>query len=596
MYRHIFGFFSALRLAVILLVSLAIVLAVGTIYESLYDAETARYYIYGTWWFISLLALLGLNVLFAALSRYPWKRHHTGFVVVHLGIILILIGSSITLIKGYEGQLIIAEGETRDRIFLKDPLLYFYDQQTGRLDQLKARFRFDPPRVEKPFKGKVLGDIHIKVDQYLPNTQKILTVKDGNDLENPALQIRLVGSRATVDDWVFSREFTKQRLALGPASITFLEVPDLKVFSRLLSEKKYRGPVLWAEGELISLKGNMGKEIRLGDQVLFFQNLAPHGVVEAGRIVNLSSKPENPVLKLSIQSEGKEVTRNLFAKYPNFSDQHQKALIEDIKLRLLWIPEKLGELDNELVLAQDPQGKLFYSLKGKGKWGEIHPLILKEEIPTGWMDFKFSVIKLLNKAKQSYRYRRVIVPKGKQGPSPAVHLIITRGGENQEIWIGRGESREVSVGSRNIKVAYALKSIPLGFKVRLDDFQMGIYEGTTNPSEYKSQITLIDPKNNLEEAYLIEMNEPLVYGKYKTFQASYQLNPDGPDWSVLSVAYDPGIFTKYLGSIILVLGIILIFFFRPAFLKKKKKISESKENQPEAISFKKSLSPPLTAK
>ena len=58
--RQIFAFLSSLQLAVTVLLSLAIVLAVGTFYESVHDAETAKYYVYNTTWFYALLTLLAL--------------------------------------------------------------------------------------------------------------------------------------------------------------------------------------------------------------------------------------------------------------------------------------------------------------------------------------------------------------------------------------------------------------------------------------------------------------------------------------------------------------------------------------------------------
>ena len=65
----------------------------GTIWESTFDAKVARAYVYEAWWFNFWLLFLGLNLFCAALSRWPWKRHHAGFLITHLGIITLLIGS-----------------------------------------------------------------------------------------------------------------------------------------------------------------------------------------------------------------------------------------------------------------------------------------------------------------------------------------------------------------------------------------------------------------------------------------------------------------------------------------------------------------------
>ena len=195
--RKLFAFFSSLRLAVVTLLSLAAVLAVGTFYESLYDTETAKHYVYGTLWFALLLGLLGTNVFFAALSRWPWKRHHIGFLVTHLGIITLLIGSLLTLVKGYEGQIVLAEGEIGKKLTLKEAQLFFYDPVLGKLEQNSAEFRFKPPSAANPWKAQVLGDVQVQADDYLPNAVDDIRVHAGSDLENPALELKISGSRAT---------------------------------------------------------------------------------------------------------------------------------------------------------------------------------------------------------------------------------------------------------------------------------------------------------------------------------------------------------------------------------------------------------------
>src|SRR5579862_8805899 len=108
--RSLFRFLSSLRLAVILLVVLISATAVGTIYESRFDAKVARAYVYEAPWFNAWLILLGVNLAAAAFSRYPWKKHHTGFVITHAGIITLLIGAVVGRVWGIEGTMTIFVG------------------------------------------------------------------------------------------------------------------------------------------------------------------------------------------------------------------------------------------------------------------------------------------------------------------------------------------------------------------------------------------------------------------------------------------------------------------------------------------------------
>ena len=98
--NSIFRFLASLKLAVILLVALAAILSIATFYESIYDTKTAQYLVYKSPLFALFLGFLGVNLLCSALMRYPWKKSQTGFVITHLGIIIILIGSLFTMFKG----------------------------------------------------------------------------------------------------------------------------------------------------------------------------------------------------------------------------------------------------------------------------------------------------------------------------------------------------------------------------------------------------------------------------------------------------------------------------------------------------------------
>jgi hypothetical protein len=83
---------GSLQMAVILLVAFAAVLAVGTVVESRFTGRIAQELVYRTWWFALLLTFLSVNILFAALKKWPWKKHQTGFLITHLGLLTMLAG------------------------------------------------------------------------------------------------------------------------------------------------------------------------------------------------------------------------------------------------------------------------------------------------------------------------------------------------------------------------------------------------------------------------------------------------------------------------------------------------------------------------
>jgi hypothetical protein len=123
----IYRFFASLKLAVLSLITLASVLAYATFFESRHGTHAAQEWIYRSPAFAFLLAALGANVLCAALIRFRWDdrqkgwaRWQTGFVITHAGLLVVLLGSWITLQTSDEGQVMLLENETTDQMVRTD--------------------------------------------------------------------------------------------------------------------------------------------------------------------------------------------------------------------------------------------------------------------------------------------------------------------------------------------------------------------------------------------------------------------------------------------------------------------------------------------
>lgn len=109
---RILEWLGSLKLAIALLVSLGLVCAVATFYESSHGTPAVQAAVYQTGWFAALLTLLGVNVAVSLFRRFNWKLHQSGFVMAHIGVLLLLLGSLVTLQFGLDGQLALYEGES----------------------------------------------------------------------------------------------------------------------------------------------------------------------------------------------------------------------------------------------------------------------------------------------------------------------------------------------------------------------------------------------------------------------------------------------------------------------------------------------------
>ena len=105
MHRRLMNALGSIQLAVILLSLFVLVLIIGTMLESWYSAQLAQELVYHAWWFSLLLFLLGLNIFFAAVKKWPWKKYQTGFLITHLGLLVMLAGGIVTSISHTDATL-----------------------------------------------------------------------------------------------------------------------------------------------------------------------------------------------------------------------------------------------------------------------------------------------------------------------------------------------------------------------------------------------------------------------------------------------------------------------------------------------------------
>lgn len=118
-----FQFSASLGLAVVLIVSLAVTLAIGTFVEAAYGTPAAQFFVYQTWWFNAIMALLAVNIFCAAAIRFPWKKHQTGFVITHIGLLTLIFGATMSRLRGIDAQLPVFEHHTEKYAF--DQTMHF---------------------------------------------------------------------------------------------------------------------------------------------------------------------------------------------------------------------------------------------------------------------------------------------------------------------------------------------------------------------------------------------------------------------------------------------------------------------------------------
>jgi hypothetical protein len=140
-FDNTYRFLASLKLAVFSLSTLAAVLAYATFFESWYGTHAVQEWIYRSKAFALLLAFLGINIFCAALIRFRWDeqqkgwtRRQTGFVITHVGLLVVLFGSWVTLNTADEGQVALREGESTSTMIRPDHTMFritSIDPKTG---------------------------------------------------------------------------------------------------------------------------------------------------------------------------------------------------------------------------------------------------------------------------------------------------------------------------------------------------------------------------------------------------------------------------------------------------------------------------------
>ena len=116
------------------------------------------------------------------------------------------------------------------------------------------------------------------------------------------------------------------------------------------------------------------------------------------------------------------------------------------------------------------------------------------------------------------------------------------------------------------EVSYGSMMTTLPFSLKLNDFILERYPGSSSPSGYKSDVVLYDKAENVEMPFMIFMNNILKYKGYRFYQSSFDQDEKG---TVLSVNHDPaGMLVTYAGYGLLILFIILSLFIKNSLFRK----------------------------
>ncbi len=558
---------GSLSLAMLLILTLAVACAAATIMESKFTSDVARHYVYKAPWFFGWLLLLCVNLCCVTLTRLPWKRRHYGFVITHYGIILLLIGSVIGHIAGFEAFMILKVGGKPQSIAtIHETLFIAQSPKDGNFYRYPLALKAQAPTESHPRMVDLPdSDLKIKLTGYSesliqsPRLTPDLQGKPGVQLRfksgmmKQAVPVALLDQNEHRDfdffglakvEWHPSLAAADQRPRWRESQMVFRDHPPISdtetthgyAFRLEKSGSGWRLLIQPPEGKPFtrSVPKSFPQSEKINGVLINYVGFWPDFAMKEGKPVTVSSQPKNPAILLQLVGSQPPTQQPL------------------------------------LLLA--PEGnQIRYRLQR----GSVHQsegtLSVGNLLPLGWADWQMELVATESKAVMSHEIEPSERPTEKSRDGVRAELTDPQGKTiSPPRWLAMGMFDRFQSEEGTINAGLRLRTQPLPFQVELVKFDVPRDEGTESPSNYISTVRFTDSTTGETREDLAQMNKPATFpgglwrsiigANYKFSQASW--NPKDLGESTLQLLYDPGWLPKWIGSLMICCGIFTMFYLR----------------------------------
>ncbi|MCL7763359.1 cytochrome c biogenesis protein CcsA [Polaribacter sp. Z014] len=188
--KKILNILYSTRLMAFLFILFAVAMGVATFIENDFGTQTSKALVYNTWWFEAIMVFFVIN-FFGNIFRYRlYKKEKWAVLMFHLAFLFIIIGAGVTRYIGYEGTMMIKEGETVNK----------YLSETTYLNIIVDNGKVQKPEINKPILLSAWGknswfysdnfknedktqDFSFELVDYIPKAEKKL-IEDENGVEH----------------------------------------------------------------------------------------------------------------------------------------------------------------------------------------------------------------------------------------------------------------------------------------------------------------------------------------------------------------------------------------------------------------------------
>lgn len=613
------GELSSAYTAAVLIACVGVASWVAAYYERDYGMAAAHVHFYQAWWFNLIFVFMAVAVVGAVLVRLPLQRRQTGFVIVHCGLVLLIAGFWIGSANRLDGMLNAWPGTEAHLIELPTDEISVIPPTEVDGKALTWRSEFQPlewagyPSALR-YVLKPLWPIPQVGMHELPSPLRI-TLPDGTEVRVlrivdtggpelgwgaapgdaaavPAtrldLAIRPPGAadfQAMGGQWLTPAG--DGMLSRGPMTATLAQTSSAQLVEDFLAasdEDAADGRLLvyWQgkRHEVALDRAKLPQRLEIADDLLItVVRVITNPTHDDQGLVQDDAAAPNPVVELAVtQGKGPDARlRTLFASA--YSLLPPAAGLPDLLYRHPQLADPVGGGQGAYVqLLVGPDGRLhlraFTRSSGAGPSLTV-PAAGWEGVIAGGEGKAMTLRLGVRHLPQAVRMPEALAMRAdkKDRATRWLELEVAHGGAAVRRWFARGDRAAVDVpGFGPVQLSYAKALYDLkernGFAVVLDRFTAGKDPGGAGNATFASDVTVVT-KDGTRTPALVTMNEPLHHDGVTLYQTAFFPEtddhgaPTGKDVSVFTVATDRGRILKYLGSIVLVAGILVLYLYRP---------------------------------
>lgn len=554
--RRGLSFFYHPHFVISLLFFLTVSVALGTlILQNLPREQYGHYYgfwhsvilflqwddLFHSYWFGSLLLLLGGSLLLYALSL-PKKKKNLPLLLLHLAPVLVIVGGLFSHFGGKQGRMNLHIGEKSrymdvyDRSFessephslpfavkLEDFAITKYPRNWFLVwyHRGKKDYRlYDIPKI----RSVTRDNYRVEVERFFPAYRLLYKPKETQKAGKTYPCLKVAWPNTGFAEWLFvgsSHYYTtipaQERRVFAFASQDAFEKNWGKALH--LAYFKNKAFVLKPRQKVALASGYAAKLVQfLPDYSYDIQNRRPY---------SKSSAPNNPAARIALYRQGQKLSEEWY--------QAQKGMGSgELTYRYL---QAVPLLKRNYVYIH--KKRRLYSLDSSGKLTPLATLRQKGGLGSGDETAKLPrIAKTRSACAMTHKVKKIPQQKGE-----AAYVRLKAYKQNGQ---KLGEAELFYQVEKN--------------RVALDDDNMlMLYPTRQEPKNYYSTISLWRNGKQIAKEK-IYVNEPLRFGGYWLYQSSYEEND--PSYSGLLVVRDPGLGPVYAGLGLLVLATLMQFVRR----------------------------------